>query len=219
MENLDNYLKNSSAFARVINAGNGGGNPWHDEKGVFTDGPASSMGLVGNKAEEVYKKEGAPFGKEFSTSSREAKKFQEAHSILQIATDIKLQDCYHYLYKSRNGEMKPSRRAFFSKMSIAGNKVKFLSNKIADLSTQPKSDKNVEEIKQRIKQIDLALERAKKNVEAGDKIYESIVKETRRGKSEFGPDFNGSISAHEAAHTYAGALNTLKYIASSLVEK
>ena len=25
MEDLDNYLKNSSAFARIINAGNGGG--------------------------------------------------------------------------------------------------------------------------------------------------------------------------------------------------
>lgn len=50
MENLDNYLKNSSAFARVINAGNGGGNPWHDEKGLFTDGPSSLSAYASEKA-------------------------------------------------------------------------------------------------------------------------------------------------------------------------
>lgn len=49
MENLDNYLKNSSAFARIINAGNGGGNPWHDEKGLFTDGPSSLSAYASDK--------------------------------------------------------------------------------------------------------------------------------------------------------------------------
>jgi len=54
MENLDNYLKNSSAFARVINAGNGGGNPWHDEKGLFTDGPSSLSTYASDKAIKSY---------------------------------------------------------------------------------------------------------------------------------------------------------------------
>ena len=49
MENLDNYLKNSSSFARIINTGNGGGNPWHDEKGLFTDGPSSLSAYASDK--------------------------------------------------------------------------------------------------------------------------------------------------------------------------
>ena len=54
IENLDNYLKNSSAFARAINAGNGGGNPWHDEKGMFTDGPSSLSAYASDKAIKAF---------------------------------------------------------------------------------------------------------------------------------------------------------------------
>ena len=177
-------------------------------------------GLLETRLKKFIKKEGSPFGKDFSTSSREAKKFQEAHSILQIAADIKIRDCGRASYKARDGWMKPSHKAFLSKMSTVGYKVKDLSWDVAHLSTQPKNDKNIAEIKQSIKKIDLELERARKNVEIGDRLEKLATKELKSGRGDGpNPGISGMIEASAAAHAYAGALNTLKYIASSLIEK
>lgn len=177
-------------------------------------------GPFGNEAKETYKKQGSPFGEKFSTSSRESKKFQEAHSILHLAVDNMTRTCSNYRDKTRDiYGMKQSQKSFINRMTISGYKIQFLSQKIADLSTQPISDKNVKEINQRIKQIDLALEKAKKNAEDGDKIYDGFRAEIKRGAVKSGPEISGVTQANQAAHSSVGALSTLKYIASSPVEK
>lgn len=52
-----------------------------------------------------------------------------------------------------------------------------------------------------------------------NKIYDGFRAEIKRGAVKSGPEISGVTQANQSAHSSVGALNTLKYIASSLVEK